>query len=89
MCKLYFYFLWLFHNFYVGAVLLDSDVLSDHIANVRSKIVSKVLATKSIQRGCINLMLIKLNELNRMGYRLDLPYIPRSDFLKQIKPERM
>ena len=40
--------LWFFHNFYVGAVLLDSDVLSDHIANVRSKIVSKVLATKSI-----------------------------------------
>ena len=34
-------------------------------------------------------MLIKLNELNRMGYHLDLPYIPRSDFLKQIKTERV
>ena len=43
----------------------------------------------SIMETNINLMLIKLNELNRMGYRLDLPYIPRSDFLKQIKPERM
>ena len=51
MCKLYFNFLWLFHNFYVGTVLLGSDVLSDHIANVRSKIVSKVLATKSIYQS--------------------------------------
>ena len=32
----------------------------------------------------INLMLIKLNELNRMGCQLNLPYIPRSDFLKNI-----
>ena len=32
----------------------------------------------------INLMLIKLNELNRMGWHLKLPYLPRSDFLKSI-----
>lgn len=30
----------------------------------------------------INLMLIKLNELNRMGWQLNLPYVPHSDFLK-------
>lgn len=30
----------------------------------------------------INLMLIKLNELNRMGWHLNLPYVPHSDFLK-------
>ena len=35
----------------------------------------------------INLMLIKLNELNRMGWQLNLPYVPRSDFLKNVKPE--
>lgn len=32
----------------------------------------------------INLMLIKLNELNRMGWDLNLPYVPHSDFLKNI-----
>ena len=32
----------------------------------------------------INLMLIKLNELNRMGWNLNLPYVPHSDFLKNI-----
>ena len=35
----------------------------------------------------INLMLIKLNELNRMGWQLNLPYVPHSDFLKKVKPE--
>ena len=34
----------------------------------------------------VNLMLIKLNELNRMGWHLNLPYVPRSDFLKRISP---
>ena len=32
----------------------------------------------------INLMLIKLNELNRMGWQLNLPYVPHSDFLKDV-----
>ena len=35
----------------------------------------------------INLMLIKLNELNRMGWGLNLSYVPNADFLKNIKPE--
>ena len=35
----------------------------------------------------INLMLIKLNELNRMGWQLNLPYVPHSDFLKNVRPE--
>ena len=34
----------------------------------------------------INLMLIKLNELNRMGWQLNLPYVPHSDFLKKSDP---
>ncbi len=32
-------------------------------------------------------MLIKLNELNRMGWQLNLPYVPHSDFLKNVRPE--
>ena len=35
----------------------------------------------------VNLMLIKLNELNRMEWQLNLPYVPRSDFLKNVKTE--
>ena len=34
----------------------------------------------------VNLTLIKLNELNRMGWNLNLPYLPKSDFLKNISP---
>lgn len=43
-----------------------------------------VVQLSSIMETNINLMLIKLNELNRMGYQLNLPYIPRSDFLKNV-----
>lgn len=35
----------------------------------------------------VNLMLVKLHELKRMGRELDLPYIPRADFLSMIQPE--
>lgn len=43
-----------------------------------------VVQLSSIMETNINLMLIKLNELNRMGCQLNLPYIPRSDFLKSV-----
>lgn len=31
----------------------------------------------------INLLLIKLNEMNRQGYQFNIPYMPRGDFLGQ------
>ena len=43
-----------------------------------------VVQMASIMGTNVNLMLIKLNELNRMGWRLDLPYIPRSNFLRDV-----
>lgn len=43
-----------------------------------------VVQLSSIMGTNINLMLIKLNELDRMGCQLNLPYIPRSDFLKNV-----
>lgn len=43
-----------------------------------------VVQLSSIMGTNINLMLIKLHELNRMGCQLNLPYIPRSDFLKNV-----
>ena len=46
-----------------------------------------VVQMASIMGTNVNLMLIKLNELNRMGWRLNLPYIPRSNFLKDVLPD--
>ena len=46
-----------------------------------------VVQLSSMMGTNVNLMLIKLNELNRMGRRLKLPYVPHGDFLKQVKPE--
>ena len=35
----------------------------------------------------INLMLIKLQELNRLGYNLRIPIEPKSDFFKKIRAD--
>lgn len=46
---------------------------------------SDVVEIAAIMQTNVNLMLIKLNELNRMGQHLNLPYLPKSDFLRNIK----
>ena len=46
-----------------------------------------IVQASSILGTNINLTLIKLNEMNRMGMNLNLPYMPHSDFLKNIRPE--
>lgn len=46
-----------------------------------------VVQLSSMMNTNINLMLIKLNEMNRMGSTLNLPYMPQSDFLKGISAE--
>ena len=33
----------------------------------------------------INLMLIKLQEMSRLGYNIRVPFEPKSDFFKNIK----
>lgn len=33
----------------------------------------------------INLLLIKMQEMNKMGYDFNVPYRPEGDFLKKIK----
>ena len=43
-----------------------------------------VVQLSSILETNVNLILIKLNELNRMGLQFNLPYIPCSDFLKNV-----
>ena len=61
---------------------LDDDELIDNLRQGYD-----VVQLSSIMGTNINLMLIKLNEMNRMGWRLNLPYVPHSDFLKNIRPE--
>ena len=45
-----------------------------------------IAAMARLQNTNINLMLIKMQEMSRLGYEFhDLPYCPRGDFLKKIK----
>ena len=57
-------------NAFASHLIIDDDVVQ----------LSAAMGTN------INLMLIKLNELNRMGWQLNLPYVPHSDFLKNVRP---
>ena len=46
-----------------------------------------VVQLSSIMGTNVNMMLIKLNELNRLGWQLNLPYVPHADFLRKVRPE--
>ena len=41
----------------------------------------------SIMKINVNLLLNKLNVLNRMRWQLNLPYVPHADFLRNVRPE--
>ncbi|SFP40998.1 protein of unknown function [Oscillibacter sp. PC13] len=69
-------------NAFASHVIIDDDEL---IENMRQGY--DVVQLSSIMGTNINLMLIKLNEMNRLGWNLNLPYVPHSDFLKNITPE--
>lgn len=69
-------------NAFASHLLIDDDELIDLLKQGYDFVqVAAMMGTH------INLMLVKLNELNRMGWHLNLPYVPRSDFLKNIRPE--
>ena len=69
-------------NAFAAHLIIDDDELIDNLRQGYD-----VVQLSSIMGTNINLMLIKLNEMNRMGWRLNLPYVPHSDFLKNIRPE--
>lgn len=69
-------------NAFAAHLRIDNEQLFDLLGQGYD-----VVQLFSIMGTNINLMLIKLNELNRMGWRLNLPYVPRSDFLKKITPQ--
>ena len=69
-------------NAFASHLIIDDDDLIDLMKQDYD-----VVQLSSAMGTNINLMLIKLNELNRMGWKLNLPYVPRSDFLKNVRPE--
>ena len=66
-------------NAFASHLIIDDDELIDLMKQDYDVVqLSAAMGTN------INLMLIKLNELNRMGWQLNLPYVPHSDFLKNV-----
>ena len=69
-------------NAFAAHLIIDDDDLIDYLRQSYD-----VVQLSSAMGTNINLMLIKLNEMNRMGWRLNIPYMPHSDFLKNVRPE--
>lgn len=69
-------------NAFAAHLLIDDEELNFHLQQGYD-----VAQLASAMNTNINLMLIKLNEMNRMGTRYNLPYVPHADFLKSIKPD--
>ena len=69
-------------NAFAAHLIIDDDELINNMQQGYD-----VVQLSAMMNTNINLMLIKLHELNRMGWRLNLPYVPRSDFLRNVKPE--
>ena len=67
-------------NAFAAHLLIDTDECLEYARNG-----SDVVQIASSMNSEINLMLIKLQELNRLGYKLKLPIEPESDFFKNIR----
>ena len=69
-------------NTFAAHLCIDDEEMLDYLS--RGFDVNQLAAAMNTN---VNLMLIKLNEMNNMGCSLNLPFLPKSDFLKNIKPE--
>ena len=67
-------------NAFAAHVLIDTEECLEYARNGYD-----VVQIARAMNSEINLMLIKLQELNRLGYHLRLPVEPRSDFFKNIR----
>ena len=67
-------------NAFAAHLLIDTDDCLDYVRNGYD-----VVQIAKAMNSEINLVLIKLQELNRLGYHLRIPFEPRSDFFKNIK----
>ena len=66
-------------NAFAAHVLIDTEECLEYARNGYD-----VVQMAQAMNSEINLMLIKLQELIRLGYPLQLPVEPRSDFFKNI-----
>lgn len=69
-------------NAFAAHVLIDDEELFFYLQQGYD-----VAQLSAVMNTNINLMLVKLNELNRMGREYHLPYVPTADFLKNLKAE--
>lgn len=69
-------------NAFAAHLLLDDGAVLEHLRQGRD--VAELAALLGVH---LNLVLVKLHEMNRLGWQLELPYVPRGDFLGKIKPE--
>lgn len=69
-------------NAFAAHIMIDDEELAFYLHQGHD-----VAQLSAAMNTNINLMLIKLNEMNRMGRDFNLPYVPRADFFKNIKPE--
>lgn len=69
-------------NAFAAHLCIDDEEMFDYLSQGYD-----VVQLAAAMNTNINLMLIKLNEMSRMGCNLNIPYLPNSDFLKNIRPE--
>ena len=69
-------------NAFAAHIRIDDEKLTEYMKQGYD-----VVQLSAAMHTNINLMLIKLNEMNRMGCSLPLPYLPKSDFLSELGPE--
>ncbi len=67
-------------NAFAAHILIDTDECLEYARNGYD-----VVQIAKMMNSEINLMLIKLQELIRLGYDIRVPFEPRSDFFKNIK----
>ena len=67
-------------NAFAAHLLIDTDECLDYARNGYD-----VVQIARAMNSEINLMLIKLQELSRLGYNIRVPFEPKSDFFKDIK----
>lgn len=69
-------------NAFAAHLIIDDDELIDLMKQGYNEVqLAACMGTN------VNLMLIKLNEMNKMGYHLNIPYVPYANFLNRITPE--
>ena len=69
-------------NAFAAHLLIDTEDCLEYVREGYD-----VVQIAKMMNSEINLMLIKLQELNRLGYNLRIPIEPKSDFFKKIRAD--